>query len=193
MTDLINLACTHYFVGADIKDILYSVIDKIGKEKIQIEVNSEIEISEKRCDEILEECKKLMGSGMSEESLVDLCEALLHFMLTASLLPSERKVNLKGIELDLVVPSLKVLKKDPDKALVIQIIRENEELAELERTKSMQPYDENIWLVSARKLDTYHKNYYVGSSLFPYSRIIIDINAFLVRKGNRGLKLLHGQ
>lgn len=193
MTDLINLACTHYFVGADIKDILYSVIDKIGKEKIQIEVNSEIETSEKRCDEILEECKKLMGSGMSEESLVDLCEALLHFLLTASLLPSERKVNLRGIELDLVVPSLKMLKKDPDKALVIQIIRENEELAELERTKSMQPYDENIWLVSARKLDTYHKNYYVGSSLFPYSRIIIDINAFLVCKGNRGLKLLHGQ
>lgn len=193
MTDLINLACTHYFVGADIKDILYSVIDKIGKEKIQIEVNSEIETSEKRSDEILEECKKLMGSGMSEESLVDLCEALLHFLLTASLLPSERKVNLRGIELDLVVPSLKMLKKDPDKALVIQIIRENEELAELERTKSMQPYDENIWLVSARKLDTYHKNYYVGSSLFPYSRIIIDINAFLVRKGNRGLKLLHGQ
>lgn len=193
MTDLINLACTHYFVGADIKDILYSVIDKIGKEKIQIELNSEIEISEKRCDEILEECKKLMGSGMSEESLVDLCEALLHFLLTASLLPSERKVNLRGIELDLVVPSLKMLKKDPDKALVIQIIRESEELAELEGTKPMQPYDENIWLVSAKKLDTYHKNYYVGSSLFPYSRIIIDINAFLVRKGNRGLKLLHGQ
>jgi hypothetical protein len=193
MTDLINLACTHYFVGTDVKDILYSVIDKIGKEKIQIEVNSEIEISEKRCDEILEECKKLMGNDMSEDSLADLCEALLHFLLTASLLPSERKVNLKGIELDLVVPSLKMLKKDPDKALVIQIIRENEELAKLERTKSMQPYEENIWLVSARKLDTYHKNYYAGSSLFPYSRIIIDINAFLVRKGNRGLKLLHGQ
>jgi hypothetical protein len=193
MTDLINLACTHYFVGTDVKDILYSVIDKIGKEKIQIEVNSEIEISEKRCDEILEECKKLMGNDMSEDSLADLCEALLHFLLTASLLPSERKVNLKGIELDLVVPSLKMLKKDPNKALVIQIIRENEELAKLERTKSIQPYEENIWLVSARKLDTYHKNYYAGSSLFPYSRIIIDINAFLLRKGNRGLKLLHGQ
>src|SRR3712207_8212394 len=49
------------------RSILYSVIDKIGKEKIQIEVNSEIEISEKRCDEILEECKKLMGSAMRSE------------------------------------------------------------------------------------------------------------------------------
>ena len=54
MTDLINLACTQYLVGADIKGILYSVIDKIGKEKIRIEVNSEIEMSQKRCDEILE-------------------------------------------------------------------------------------------------------------------------------------------
>jgi hypothetical protein len=193
MTDLINLACTHYFVGADIKDILYSVIDKIGKEKLRTEINSEIEISEKRCDEILEECKKLMENRMSEEPLADLCEALLHFLLTASLLPSERKVNLKGTELDLVVPSLKMLKKDPDKALVIQIIRVNEELVELESTKSIQPYDENIWLVSAGKLDTDYKNYYVGSNLFPYSRIIIDINAFLIRKGHRGLKLLHGQ
>jgi hypothetical protein len=193
MTDLINLACTHYFVGADIKDILYSVIDKIGKEKLRTEINSEIEISEKRCDEILEECKKLMENRMSEEPLADLCEALLHFLLTASMLPSERKVNLKGTELDLVVPSLKMLKKDPDKALVIQIIRVNEELVELESTKSIQPYDENIWLVSAGKLDTDYKNYYVGSNLFPYSRIIIDINAFLIRKGHRGLKLLHGQ
>ncbi|MDQ3882129.1 MAG: hypothetical protein M3249_03075, partial [Thermoproteota archaeon] len=131
-------------MGVDIKDILYSVIDKIGKEKLRTEINSEIESSEKRCDEILEECKKLMENRMSEESLADLCEALLHFLLTASLLPSERKVNLKGVELDLVVPSLKMLNKDPDKALVLQIIRENEELAELERTKSMQPYDENI-------------------------------------------------
>jgi hypothetical protein len=193
MTDLINLACTHYFVGVDIKDILYSVINKIGKEKLRTEINSEIETSEKRCDEVLEECKKLMENHMSEESLADLCEALLHFLLTASLLPSERKVNLKGTELDLVVPSLKMLKKDPDKALVIQIIRVNEELADLECTRSIQPYDENIWLVSAGKLDTDYKNYYVGSNLFPYSRIIIDINAFLIRKGHRGLKLLHGQ
>ena len=170
---------------AAIKDILYSVIDKIGKEKILMEINSDIEISEKRCDEILEECKKLMAG--------DLCEALLHFLLTASLLPSERKVNLKGTELDLVVPSLKMLKKNPEKALVIQIMRGNDALTELKNTKSVQPYDENIWLVSAKELPTRHKNYYVGSNLFPYSKIIIDINAFLIRKGHHGLKLLHGQ
>lgn len=182
-----------YFVGADIKDILYSVIDKIGKEKIRIEINSQIETSERHSEEILEDCKKLIAADMKEEALADLCEALLHFLLTASMLPSERKVKLKGTELDLVVPSLKILKKNPDKVLVIQIIRGNDDLTELRHIKSIQPYDENIWLVSTRKLDTYHRNYYVGSSMFPYSRIIIDISAFLVSKSHRGLKVLPGQ
>ncbi len=194
MTDLINLACTHYFVGADIKDTLYSVIDRIGREKIRQEVNREIKISEKWSQEILLECKNLMKSNLSDESIADLCEALLHFLLTASLLPSERKVNLTGTELDLVIPSLRMLKKDPDKALVIQIIRGIEDLIDLQHIKSIQPFYENIWLVSTNKLvDTPHRNYHVGSTLFPYSRIIADINDFLIHKGHRGLKLLHGQ
>ncbi len=193
MTDLINLACTQYFVSADIKDILYSAIAKIGKDKIRMEVINEIEMSERRCNEILEECKNTMGDHLDDESLGILCEALLHFMLTASLLPSERKVNWRGAELDLVIPSLKILNKNPDKALVIQIIRGNEEIAKIKHAKSVQPHDVNIWTVSAKRLEIAHKNYYVGSILFPYSRIIIDINAFLAQTGERGLKLLHGQ
>lgn len=58
MTDLINLACTQYFVSRDVIDILYSAIAKIGKDKIRMEVINEIEMSERRCNEILEECKK---------------------------------------------------------------------------------------------------------------------------------------
>jgi hypothetical protein len=86
-----------------------------------------------------------------------------------------------------------MLKKNPEKALVIQIIRGNDAPTELKQTNSVQPYDENIWLVSSKELPTRHKNYYVGSNLSPYSKIIIDINAFLIRKGHHGLKLLHGQ
>ena len=179
--------------AADIKDILYSTLDKIGKEKIRMEVISEIEMSERCCNEILEECKNRMGDELDEESFVNLCEALLHFMLTASLLPSERKVSWKGSGLDLVIPSLKMLSKSPEKALVIQIIKRNAELTKIKHAESVQPHDANILIVSARRLEVEHKNYYIGSREFPYSRIILDINAFLVGKGDRGLKLLHGQ
>jgi hypothetical protein len=193
MTDLINLACTQYFVSVDIKDILYSAIAKFGKDKIRMEVINDIEMSERRCNEILEECKKKMTNNLDDESFANLCEALLHFMLTASLIPSERKVTWKGVELDLVIPSLKMLNKSPDKTLVIQIIKGNEVVRKIKDAKSVQPHDVNIWTVSAKRLEVDHKNYYVGSSLFPYPRIIVDVNAFLTHKGNRGLKLLHGQ
>jgi len=193
MTDLINLAYTQYFVRPDIKDILYSAIAKIGKDKIRMEVINQIEMSEKRCTEILEECKKKMSNNLDDESLADLCEALLHFMLTASLLPSERKVTYSGAELDLVIPSVKMLNKSPDKTLVIQIIKGNEVLKKIKNAKSVQPHNVNIWTVSARRLQVDYKNYYLGSSLFPYSRIVVDVNAFLVQKGDRGLRLLHGQ
>lgn len=178
-------------MSADIKDMLYSTIDKIGRAKIRMEVIGEIERSEQSCNEILEKCKSRMGDQLDDESLGILCEALLHFMLTASLLPSERKVSWKGAELDLVVPSLKMLTKSPEKALVIQIIKRNAELIKTKHAQSVQPHNGNIWVVSAKRLEVDHKNYYIGSIQFPYSRIILDINAFLVRKGDRGLKLLH--
>ncbi len=178
---------------ADVKEVLYNTLDKIGKEKIRMEVINEIEISESRCNEIIEECKKKMGNELNDESLVNLCEALVHFLLTASILPSERKVNWKGAELDLVIPSLKMLNKSPDKALVIQMIKGESEVRKIGYAKSVQPFDDNIWMVSAKHIDTNYKNYYVGSRSFPFSRILLDINTFLVHKGDRGLKLLHGE
>jgi hypothetical protein len=179
-------------VPADIKDILYSTIDSIGKEKIRMEVIAKIESSERYCNEILDKCKSNLDHCLDDESLAALCEALLHFMLTASMLPSERKVNWKGSQLDLVVPSLKMLSNCPEKSLVIQIIKRKAELPKIKHAESVQPHNGNIWIVSAKRLEVDHKNYYINSNKFPYSRIVLDINAFLLHKGDRGLKLLHG-
>jgi hypothetical protein len=129
---------------------------------------------------------------VDDVTLATLCEALLHFMLTASILPSERKVSLRGSDLDIVIPSTKVLVKKSDKALVIQVVRDDL-AAKVAQARSVQPRHENIWLVSAGPLQTVHRNYHVGQGNFPYTRIISDISAFLAEKGNRGLKLLHGQ
>lgn len=177
---------------ADVKDILYSTIDSIGKEKIRMEVTADIESSERYCNEILDKCKSILDHRLDEETLTALCEALLHFMLTASVLPSERKVNWKGSQLDLVVPSLKMLSNSPEKSLVIQIIKRKAELTKIKHAESVQPHDANIWIVSAKRLEVDHKNYYINSNKFPYSQIVLDINAFLLHKRDRGLKLLHG-
>jgi hypothetical protein len=172
-------------VPADVKEVLYSAIDEIGKEKIRIEITADINASAKYCNGIIEKCKRRLDGG--DETLGTLCESLLHFMLTAAILPSERKVTFKGAELDIVVPSLRVLGSSPDKCLVIQVIKSDAESAK--QAESVHPNMENIWIVSAKKVRA-ERNYNLQDGSF--SKIIPDIHAFLASKGVKNLKLLHG-
>lgn len=180
-------------MSSNVRDLLYSAINGIGKEKILMDIASDIDVCEKYCLEILDKCKSRMGTEANNETLATLCEALLHFMLTASLLPSERKVSMLGANLDVVIPSTRILAKNPNKSLVIQVIRGNDLAAKVKQVESVQPYRANIWLVSTKQLQTRYRNYHLGSGSLEYSRIISDISAFLSEKGYRGLKLLHGR
>lgn len=177
---------------ADVKGVLYSAINEIGREKIQMDVAADIKMSEKYCSDIVDKCTSSLGPEADDDMLATLCEALLHFMLIASLLPSERKVGMQGADLDIVIPSTRVLGKSPDRSLVIQVVR-GDLAAKVKQAKSVQPRRENIWLVSAKPLQTDHRNYHLDSGNFPYAKIISDISAFLLEKGDRGLKLLHGK
>jgi hypothetical protein len=178
-------------VPADVKGVLYSAINEIGREKIRMEVAATADACEKYCKEILSRCENMLGPEADDETLATLCEALLHFMLTASVLPSERKVSMYGADLDIVIPSTRVLGKSPDRSLVIQVVR-GDLASKVKQAKSVQPLHENIWLISAKPLRMDHRNYHLRSGNFPYARIVSDISAFLSEKGDRGLKLLHG-
>lgn len=176
----------------DIKEVLYAIIDRIGREKIRADVSSNIESSRKYCSEIIDRCTQDLGDEANDETLGTLCEALLHFMLTASLLPSERKVTVDGTELDVVVPSVKSLAKSPDKALVIQVLKTNVDTVRIKQAQAVQKNVENLWIISARKVDYKGRNYHLGSAKFQYSSVVSDIHAFLARKGVSSLKMLHG-
>ena len=66
----------------DIGNTLYSIIGEIGKEKIQSDITLNIELSKQYIQVILAQCNKLVDIA-NDESFGTLCEALLHFMLTA--------------------------------------------------------------------------------------------------------------
>jgi hypothetical protein len=176
----------------DVKEALYSVIDEIGRERIRAEVSKNADASKKYCEEIVEKCTSVFGNEADDGTLGTLCEALAHFMLTASLLPSERKVSVNGTEIDIVIPSVKNLVKTPDKALVIQFIKGRGELAKIKQAKATQNHFENIWIVSAGKVEYDGRNYTLEDNKFKYSSLISDIRAFLSSKGVTSLKMLHG-
>lgn len=173
---------------ADVKEVLYSIINEIGREKIRANVAADVKRSEKYCRDIIAACTSRLDPEADDKTLVTLCEALLHFMLTTSLLPSERKVSMRRADLDIVIPSRRVLGKNPEKSLVIQVIR-GDLATKAKQAESVQPYRENIWLVSAQPLQKAYKNYHLGSES-SYPRIVSDISTFLSEKGNLGLKLL---
>ena len=114
--------------GEEIKQILYSVIEEIGKEKIQADITSSIESSQKYIDIIMGKSITNIASESNEDydtTIEILSEALLHFMLTICTLPSERKIQvLNDLVLDVIIPSLASLKRNPDKSIIIQIIKE---------------------------------------------------------------------
>lgn len=176
-------------MSVDVKEVLYSVIDGIGRGKIRSEVSANIDAaSRKYCEQIVEKCINELGPQTNDEVLGTLGEALLHFMLTASLLPSERKVSLAGVELDVVIPSIKNLTKDPSKALVIQVAKDGT-LQRAKQAEEVQPNAGNLWGISARPIETGYRNYVLRDN---YPSIISDIHAFLKDKGVSSLKMLHG-
>jgi len=71
---------------------LYSIIGELGKDKIQRDITLNIEKSRQYIEMILIRCCRI-PDFTTVEIIGSLCEALLHFMLTASTIPSVRKVR----------------------------------------------------------------------------------------------------
>jgi len=127
----------------EVKDILYSTINNIGKEWIRSDITSDINLSKKYIELINPECitKINVESNVSDmdETIAVLGEALLHFMLTVSTIPSERKIQVKdNLILDVVIPILQSLYRTPDKSIIIEIIRNKIDLGKISQLELIQ-------------------------------------------------------
>jgi hypothetical protein len=190
--------------GDEIKQILYSVIGEVDKEKIQTEIASDIKLSRKYFELIMSKCIAKINSESNDgidnffyETIVTgLSEALLHFMLTICTLPSERKIPTPNeLVVDLIIPSLQNLKAKPEKSIVLQFVKERLELDKISQLEFLQPNHKNIWLISAKpisitKYNTYHVLPIAGI-YNNYSNIIIDIDNFLRETGDKSFRFIH--
>lgn len=184
----------------EIKDILYSTIESIGKNRIRCDITSNIDLSAKYIDLIMAECVTKINLGPNasdkDETIAVLCEALLHFMLTVCSLPSERKIQVKDdLAIDVVVPSMTSLNRMPDKSIIIEIVRTKADLNRIAELELLQPNYKNIWLISVTPFSTRCRIYGLSSQrqLFDniFSNIITDINNFLKETGDKSLRLIH--
>ncbi|MDP8906275.1 MAG: hypothetical protein M3M88_02000, partial [Thermoproteota archaeon] len=95
----------------DIKEILYNEIDNVGKNHIRILLSNNVYNSKTIIDSLFNKCSVLLNKdNLFEDEFTLFAEALLHFVLTMSMIPAERKINVDGIDIDILVPNSKNLK-----------------------------------------------------------------------------------
>jgi hypothetical protein len=153
----------------EIKEILYDEIDRIGKNHIRTLLTNDISNSRTIIDLILNNCSNLINKdSIYEDEFVSLSEALLHFILTMSMIPAERKISIDDTPIDILVPNSKYLKMNNDNAIIIHFIKDkNENINEtIAKLSSIQKNTNNIWIVSS------------SSSLL--NNIDLDIHTFIV-------------
>ena len=173
-----------------IKDYLFEYI-----EKSQIIPNL---IVGKKFDEIIEDITNncynhVISIGEKDESIGVLATGLLHYLLTNALITSQRKIDYNGIGVDIVVPDIKTLEKDPKKTLLICIPKSsdiqiiNEKIAQMEK---IQPEKENIWLVLSKNIPVGKKSFVLSKENNTFSKIIFEIAKFSNVGGSNKFKIL---
>lgn len=174
-----------------VKEYLFSYIEK--SEKRFQDLFSQTKMDE-IIDDILDNCyHKVALMNNKEESLGVLATGLLHYMLTNAMLTTQRKVEHQGVEIDIVIPDLKTLEKDPKKTLIICIpktLDKNSIKEKLEQLQKIQPEKQNIWLVLTQDLGFENKTYVIQKEESSFSSIIYDIAQFVNLQGENKFKIL---
>lgn len=155
-------------------------------------------IIEKKFDQIIEDITKncyeqIISMDEKDKAVGILATGLLHYLLTNALITSQRKIEYQNNEIDIVVPGLKTLEKDPKKTLLIYIPKSsdvnkiNEKITQLEK---IQPEKQNIWVVLSENIPIDKKSFVLSKDNNTFSKIIFEIAQFSNVSGSNKFKIL---
>ena len=161
-----------------IKEYLFEYIEKseeitelIAEKKFDTIINK---ITENCYDEIISMDKK-------DEAVGVLATGILHYLLTNALLNSQRKIDYKGTELDIVIPDIRTLEKDAKMTLLIIIPKSSDKKVieeKINRLTKIQPVKENIWVVLSENIDIDYKTFVLSKENNSFSKIIFEVAQF---------------
>ncbi len=173
-----------------IKDYLFEYI----KNSPTIEELIKMKKFDQIINEIIENCyDKIVSMDSKDIAIGILATGILHYLLTNALLNSQRKVEYNELELDIIIPDIKTLEKDPKMTLLICIPKSsdkkiiNEKISQLEK---IQPIKENIWLVLSENIQTEKKSFILSKENPSFSKIIFEIAQFSNVGGANKFKIL---
>lgn len=165
--------------SSQIKDILYDEIRRITDAKIQSAISTGNKAN--LVQEILQNCfKKISEVEDRSENFVACAEGLTHYVLTNTLIPSQRKIEVDGIEVDVVIPDSKTLAESPAESLVLYFVKTDNTnaITHLMKLQKIQPKKDNIWIISKSVVQSSFRTYDVATN---FSTMFDDIDEFLAK------------
>ena len=145
-------------------------------------------------DDVTNNCyEKIITICNKEEAVGILATVLLHYLLTNALITSQRKAEFHGIELDIVIPDIKTLEKDPKKTLIISIPKTSDKkiiYEKISKFEKIQPENENIWIILSEDIDIGKKSFVLNKKNNSFRKIIFEIAQFSNVSGNNKFKIL---
>ena len=181
-----------FYNKLNVGDKLY----ELGKEELKMELDGKAiiyraidEVDSDNPSTIIKEALKIaIKEGYEKDICQTIVIALMHFILSKFMIPSERKVEVDNQILDIVIPSSRVLKKDPDNALILAFPDDKSDISKLSK---LQPNKDNIWLIYGYPATSDYRVYlpdqFAGR---PLSSIIDDITNFMKNRNVKGFKIL---
>lgn len=174
-------------------DILYQEITNISEDKIQVEITKNN--SSKIISQIISKCSPKIRkiSTNIDEDLGIFAEGLMHYLLTVSLIPSQRKISKNNIGIDIVIPDILTLNSNPKDSLILLFPKsKNENLIKkrIAESETIQPIRENIWLILHHNLQFRNQTYLIQNDDSSLDKILDDINKFYSSKKQNKLKIM---
>jgi hypothetical protein len=181
---------------AELVSVVYDIINEIGKNKIRSDVTSNIKVGDEYIQIIFNKALKQFRYRMNSDSLIKIYEILLHFMLTACTIPSQRKIEIANCSIDIIIPSLNALLKSPSNAMIVQFIRGNKDMANITELPSLLQLKTevlSIWLITPLDLHAENMTHVIKLSKQEMccSHIIRDIDTFLKGRTDKSFRLIH--
>lgn len=181
---------------AELISVVYDAINEIGKNKIRSDVISNIKIADEYMQRIFNKSSERFSNRLEIHTLFAIYEILLHFMLAACTIPSQRKVKISRLTIDLVIPNLHTLSRSPRDAILLQYIRSNKDLIAINELLSLlklKTEDVNKWLITTLDLSTNDSTHIIklNGSTIDRSHIISDIDIFLKERNDKSFRLVH--
>jgi hypothetical protein len=149
---------------SQVKDLLYQTLQSIPENTIAEKITKSPQFL------IREIFSKANIDSLGEnktENYETFAESLMHYLLTNTLIPSQRKIIIDQIEIDIIIPDARTLKSSSNNTIIIVFPKtENIEaiLQRLEKISTVQSKRENIWLVQKRSLGLPYNTYEIDGS-----------------------------